>query len=151
MRDPLPGDQLADWQLRLGTAVLRQLPLAIEILGLLLVISGIGWAIAGGLQHYWTGLVKIAGGLVAGWFLWRLADFAHLFAREAFHTLHVVRERRQREKDTRGYFLFLRSFRDQAFALRRTVATTASSATVTFDNLSDLLEQGLEKYGRFIM
>lgn len=75
-----------------------------------------------------------------------------MIALEGFNTFHLVHEYRQRQRDNRGYFLFLRSFRDDAFAIHHTItAASSSDVTVTIDNLSDLLEDGLEKYGRFIM
>jgi len=154
MEDPLPGDHLADWQLWLGTTVFSWLPFAFEMLALAFPLAAIAWAVTGGLQHYWIASLKIGGGFVASWALWRFADFVHPIALDFFNTFYVVREHRQRAKDTRGYFLFLRSFRDAAFAVRQTVAVTGTdgrTTTITIDNLSELLEQGLEKYGRFIM
>lgn len=151
MSDPQPGDDLSDAQLWLGTVVFRWLPFSLELLGIAVAIAAIAWAISGGVQHYLTSTLKVAGGLAAGWFLWWLADVLHPISRNFDSTFHAARERRERTKDTRGYFLFLRSFRDDAFAVRNTITTEGRTTTVAIDNLSDLLEWGLAPYGRFIM
>jgi len=145
----IPGEHLADWQLWLGTFLARWLLFMIEMIGLGILIATVTWAIAGG--WHWSGLLKVGIGLVAcritSWF----AAAAHPLAVALYNEFNAPREARLRERDTRGYFLFLRSFRDDVFATRQTSTVEGSTTTVMFDNLSELLERGLEDYGRLIM
>jgi hypothetical protein len=146
------GEDFADWQLWLGTTGLRHALFVLELLGVAIAIGGIAWAFIGG-PPYWIATLKIAGGVASAWTLFRIADFLHPIAVAAFNEFFIVRERRERQKDPRGFFLFLRSFHDDTFTVYQTVDTAAGrgQTTYTLDNLSDLLEHGLEKVGRFIM
>ncbi|NGZ10676.1 MAG: hypothetical protein CV088_15035 [Nitrospira sp. LK70] len=147
-----PLSDLSDWQIWLGTVTFRWLPVSLQLLSIAMVPGTVIWVMVSPLEHYWVLFIKLAGGSIVCWGFWRLARFSHSIC-SGFHKIfYVTEERRLREKDLRGYFLYLRSFRDQTFAVQSTTLTPEEKTTLVLtEELSARLERSLAKYGRIIM